>query len=113
MRRSSGPVSVQMSLLAAGPGVDGGVRVGFAIGKAVGGAVVRNRIRRRLRVTIRALLDRMSQGLPDARTLVVVRVLPTAAAMSAADLELHLCRAVGRCLDRTGASRPHGMGGDG
>lgn len=66
-------------------------RIGFIVNKSVGSAVTRNRVRRRLRHLIRPT----SSQLPDG-ALLVVRVLPAAAAASgdelAADLESCLTR---------------------
>jgi ribonuclease P protein component len=66
-------------------------RVGFVVPRAVGTAVARNRVRRRLRHLLRDRLDRLPAG-----TRLVVRVLPTAASASSAQL----ARAVDRALAR-------------
>ncbi len=69
----------------------GGLRVGFVVSKAVGNAVIRNRVKRRLRHLVR---DRLT-SLPDSGAL-VVRALPAAAGVTAAELAVDL----DRCLQR-------------
>lgn len=78
------------------------VRVGFVVNKAVGGAVVRNRLRRRLRHLVRPYLA----TLPPAAEL-VVRALPSAAALDSSELAAELARCLERVLrsDSAAAAR--------
>lgn len=77
-----------------------GARAGFIVSRAVGNAVVRNTVRRRLRHLVRGRLT----GLP-ADALLVVRVLPGAAAHSSAELGRDLDAALGALTRRTEAPR--------
>jgi ribonuclease P protein component len=81
-RRRSGPVTVTAVA------IDDGnpPRVAFAIGTRVGGAVTRNRLRRQLRAIVADLAPRSGAYL--------VALRPEAADCDAADLRLHVDRAL-------------------
>jgi ribonuclease P protein component len=68
--------------------------VGFVVSKAVGGAVVRNAVTRRLRALVRDRLDRFPAG-----STVVLRALPSAAAVSSARLGAELDSCMARLLE--------------
>lgn len=72
--------------------------VGFVVPKSVGNAVVRNRVQRRLRHQLIPLAPTLPAG-----SRVVVRVLPTAAAATSAQLDQELTSLVTR-LERRWAS---------
>lgn len=108
IRQSSGPVTVTLSLTGrcAQHGPKQQVKIGFAVGRTVGGAVIRNLVRRRLRAGMSRLLPALALGLGDGVTLVVVRINPVGASMTAAELDRHLQRAVRLCLERVSRSMP-------
>ena len=72
-------------------------RVGFVVSRAVGGAVVRNRTKRRLRALVAQRLDRLPDGLD-----LVVRVNPSAAGATSAELAQSLDPLVHKVLGRLG-----------
>ena len=73
-------------------------RVGFVVSRAVGGSVVRHRVQRRLRHLVLPLLPDLPGG-----SLVVVRALPSAAALTSAELDADLRPALRSCLRKAGA----------
>jgi len=90
------PAEQQVSGMSGGTPDPAPVQVGFVVSKAVGGAVVRNRVKRRLR---HAMRERVT-ALP-ARSVLVVRAQPPAAAASYPELLDDL----DRCLDRVRAEQ--------
>jgi ribonuclease P protein component len=74
-------------------------RAGFVVPRAVGGAVVRNRVRRQLRHLMADRIDTLPAG-----ASLVVRVLPSAAGSTAAELAGDLDAALAR-LHTSQASR--------
>jgi len=80
------------------PGTADPPRAGFVVSRAVGGAVVRNTVRRRLRHLVRAHLAELAPG-----SLLVVRVLPPAAAAPSARLAADLADSL-RAAMRTRAA---------
>ena len=66
-------------------------KVGFVVAKSVGPAVTRNRVKRRLRHLMRERIHTLPGG-----SLLVVRALPAAGAVSSRDLAGDL----DRCLER-------------
>jgi len=65
--------------------------VGYVVSKKVGNAVVRNRVQRRLRHLIHETQQRIAQG-----SLLVIRVLPSAAQANSAELGHDLDRLLQR-----------------
>ncbi|MGQ0625304.1 MAG: ribonuclease P protein component [Sporichthyaceae bacterium] len=91
-------VHLQRSL---GP-ANGPARVGLVVSRAVGGAVLRNRVKRRLREIMRAQLHLVPAG-----AIVVLRALPPAAGISAAELSSQVASGLRRLLvDSAMTARP-------
>jgi ribonuclease P protein component len=68
-------------------------RAGFVVNRAVGSATVRNAVKRRLRHVVRERLGQLPPG-----SLLVVRALPPAAAVSSAQLAADVDAALRRLL---------------
>lgn len=83
-RRRDGPITI--SWVSGDPAEP--PRVAYTIGRRVGPAVVRNRLRRRLRMLIRAIAPRLQPG------AYLIGVAPPAVALTFAQLEAHLQKAL-------------------
>ena len=92
-RRAGGAALVVHLLDAPAADPSAGPRVGLVVGKAVGNAVARNRVKRRLRHLV---MDHLAGVSPSSE--IVIRALPPAAGLTAAELGAELSR----CLEKVG-----------